>query len=248
MLGDLPPHSSDTRLRLDWPAYCMMARPVAVEPVKATQSTSMCCASALPALWPSPGTTFSTPGGSPATTASSATLSAVSGDFSDGLSTSELPLARIGPDLPGRHQQREIPRHDGADHPERLARDQRQRLARGGRDLVVHLVDRLPRTTGCSAPRPGCRSSGCRRWACPCRASRAAPAPRRARGSSRRTAAALSCAWRARGSPSTPLRKAARAEVTARSMSSWSPAATRARSLPVAGLMQSNVAPEAASR
>jgi len=44
-----------------------------------------------------------------------------------------------------------------------------------------------------------------------------------------------------------PLRNAARAEVTARLMSSLSPAATRARSLPVAGLMQSKVAPEAAS-
>ena len=44
-----------------------------------------------------------------------------------------------------------------------------------------------------------------------------------------------------------PLRNAARAAVTARLMSSVSPAATRASSLPVAGLMESNVAPEAAS-
>src|SRR5215469_10577064 len=97
MLGDLPPHSSDTRLRFDCPAYCMICLPVAVEPVKAMQSTSMCSASALPAVPPSPGTTFSTPGGMPASTASSATLTALSGDFSDGLSTSELPAASAGP-------------------------------------------------------------------------------------------------------------------------------------------------------
>ena len=46
----------------------------------------------------------------------------------------------------------------------------------------------------------------------------------------------------------TPLRNAARAQSTARLMSSSSPAATRARSLPVAGFMVSKVAPEAASR
>src|SRR5215472_4434898 len=96
MLGDLPPHSSDTRFRFDWPAYCMTCLPVAVEPVKAMQSTSMCSASALPAVGPSPGTTLNTPGGTPASTASSATLSAVRGDFSEGLSTSELPVASTG--------------------------------------------------------------------------------------------------------------------------------------------------------
>ena len=45
-----------------------------------------------------------------------------------------------------------------------------------------------------------------------------------------------------------PLRNAARAAPTARLMSSSSPAATRARSFPVAGFMESKVAPEAASR
>ena len=74
----------------------MIIRPVAVEPVKAMQSTSMCRASALPAVCPKPGTTFSTPAGTPASTASSATRSAVRGDFSEGLSTRELPAARMG--------------------------------------------------------------------------------------------------------------------------------------------------------
>ena len=68
-----------------------------MEPVKPMPSTSMCSASALPAVWPKPGTTLNTPGGRPASTASSAIASAVSGDFSEGLSTSELPAARMGP-------------------------------------------------------------------------------------------------------------------------------------------------------
>ena len=97
MLGDLPPHSSDTFLRFDCAAAVMTALPVAVEPVNAMQSTSMDEASAWPAVWPKPGTTLNTPSGRPASIASSATRSAVSGDFSEGLSTSELPLASTGP-------------------------------------------------------------------------------------------------------------------------------------------------------
>ncbi len=97
MLGDLPPHSSDTRLRFDCPAYSMISLPVRVEPVKAMPSTSMCSASALPAVWPKPGTTLNTPVGSPASEASSARRIAVSGDFSDGFRTNELPAASAGP-------------------------------------------------------------------------------------------------------------------------------------------------------
>jgi hypothetical protein len=97
MFGDLPPHSSPTFLRFDCAASCMTVLPVAVDPVNAMQSTSMCAASALPAVWPKPGTTLNTPSGKPASSASSAMRSADSGDFSEGLSTSELPAARIGP-------------------------------------------------------------------------------------------------------------------------------------------------------
>ena len=75
----------------------MTVLPVAVEPVNAMQSTSMDEASAWPAVCPKPGTTLNTPSGRPASMASSATRSAVNGDFSEGLSTSELPLASIGP-------------------------------------------------------------------------------------------------------------------------------------------------------
>ena len=61
------------------------------------QSTSMCRASALPAVWPKPGTTLKTPSGMPGLGASSAMRIAVSGDFSEGFSTSELPAASAGP-------------------------------------------------------------------------------------------------------------------------------------------------------
>ncbi|MDT4848904.1 hypothetical protein FQZ97_830100 [compost metagenome] len=96
MCGDLPPHSSQTRFRLDWPEYSMKRLPVAVEPVKAMQSTSGCSPSACPACAPSPGTTLKTPAGMPASAASSASRSAVNGDCSAGLRMTLLPAASAG--------------------------------------------------------------------------------------------------------------------------------------------------------
>jgi hypothetical protein len=69
---------------------------IAVEPVKASTSTSMCSASALPTVWPKPGNTLNTPFGMPASSASWAMRIAVSGDFSEGLRMNELPAARAG--------------------------------------------------------------------------------------------------------------------------------------------------------
>jgi len=66
--------------------------------------------------------------------------------------------------------------------------------------------------------------------------SRATRAPRVLQNRVRKAQTGFSCASRARKFAQAPLRNAARAELTARLMSSWSPAATRARSLPVAGL------------
>ena len=60
------------------------------------QSTSMCSASGEPASGPKPGTTLNTPAGMPASIASSASRNAVRGDFSLGLSTTELPAASAG--------------------------------------------------------------------------------------------------------------------------------------------------------
>src|SRR5207247_7864248 len=52
--------------------------------------------SAAPATEPGPGITFSTPGGSPASSASSPIRTAVSGVSSAGLSTTQLPAASAG--------------------------------------------------------------------------------------------------------------------------------------------------------
>ncbi len=46
-------------------------------------------------------------------------------------------------ELPAGHHQREIPRHDGRHHADRLAGDQAQLVMGRGRYLVVDLVDRL---------------------------------------------------------------------------------------------------------
>ena len=179
--------------------------------------------------------------------ASSATLSAVSGDFSDGLSTRELPLARMGPIFQaaissGKFHGTMAPttpsgsrvisasasRAVGATWSYTLsiasAYHWMQRAAPGMSIFRLSAMG-LPMSSVSSSA----SSSACSRIVAANRSS---------------TFLRLAGARFAH----TPLRKAARAEVTARSMSSWSPAATRARSLPVAGLMQSNVAPEAASR
>jgi hypothetical protein len=68
-----------------------------VEPVKATLSTSICPASAAPAVSPNPGTTLTTPSGTPAAAMSSASSSALSGVCSAGLSTTVLPVVSAGP-------------------------------------------------------------------------------------------------------------------------------------------------------
>ncbi|MNQ66011.1 hypothetical protein D3C85_804880 [compost metagenome] len=70
--------------------------PTSVEPVNTSASTSGCRPSARPACSPSPGTTFSTPGGKPASSASSARRNAENGDCSAGLSTTLLPAASAG--------------------------------------------------------------------------------------------------------------------------------------------------------
>ena len=93
--GDLPPSSSQVRLRLLAAAQPAICRPTAVEPVKATQSMSMCAASRRP-VSPAPGSTCNTPSGRPASAASAASRMAVSGDFSLGLRMTLLPAASAG--------------------------------------------------------------------------------------------------------------------------------------------------------
>jgi acyl-CoA synthetase (AMP-forming)/AMP-acid ligase II len=65
MLGDLPPNSREIRL-ISRDASPMILEPMAVEPVKDTFRTKGCVTSASPMAEPEPGSTCSTPGGSPA--------------------------------------------------------------------------------------------------------------------------------------------------------------------------------------
>ena len=95
MLADFPPSSSETRLRLPAAARTI-AWPVAVEPVKATLSTSACSASAAPTVDPLPVTMLTTPGGRSSSARSSPSRSAARLACSEGLSTTVQPAASAG--------------------------------------------------------------------------------------------------------------------------------------------------------
>ena len=88
--GLLPPSSRLTRFtRAAAPAW--IARPVAFEPVNVIASTSGWATRAAPTVSPVPWTTLNTPGGIPASSASSAMRTAVMGVCSAGLRTTLLP-------------------------------------------------------------------------------------------------------------------------------------------------------------
>ena len=95
MWGDLPPSSRVTVFRFDADIWTM-SRPVTYSPVKAILSTPGCEASAAPAVGPKPGTTFSTPSGSPASAVRRASSSEVMGVCSAGFKTTVLPQASAG--------------------------------------------------------------------------------------------------------------------------------------------------------
>ena len=95
--GLLPPSSSETALTSVSPIARSSDRPTSVDPVNAILSTPGCRASASPITAPGPVTTFSTPSGSPASAASSARRSALSGDCEAGLRTTLLPVASAAP-------------------------------------------------------------------------------------------------------------------------------------------------------
>ena len=77
-------------------AASLIARPVAADPVKLTRSTSAWSTSAAPASAPSPCTTFRTPAGTPASSASAARNDADAGVCSDGFTTEALPQKIAG--------------------------------------------------------------------------------------------------------------------------------------------------------
>ena len=94
--ADLPPSSSVTRLIVA-AAPCITRWPTSVEPVKPIFATSGCSTRRWPTTDPLPTTTFRTPSGIPASSASSPSRSVVSGVSSAGLITIVLPVASAGP-------------------------------------------------------------------------------------------------------------------------------------------------------
>ena len=94
MLAALPPSSSVSRLPVPASAR-WISLPTSVEPVKAILATPGWLTRWAP-VSPAPVTTLTTPGGSPASRTISASLSAVSGVVSAGLSTTVLPQASAG--------------------------------------------------------------------------------------------------------------------------------------------------------
>ncbi len=94
MNGDLPPSSVTEGTTLAAAAWATLM-PVGTEPVKVTWSMPGCPARAAP-VPASPGTTFSTPGGSPHSSAIRPTSSGVRGASGEGLSTTVQPAASAG--------------------------------------------------------------------------------------------------------------------------------------------------------
>ena len=86
----LPP-SSITVFARRRPAASARSRPVPAEPVNETRSTRSSSTSGIPTSGPRPWTTFSTPGGSPASRHRRPNHAAESGACSDGFSTEALP-------------------------------------------------------------------------------------------------------------------------------------------------------------
>src|SRR5690606_26763283 len=84
-----------TRLRVGAP-WAMIRAPVTLSPTNAIALIAGCSVTAFPAVSPSPFTTFSTPGGRPASRASCASLAAESGAHSAGLWTTVHPAASAG--------------------------------------------------------------------------------------------------------------------------------------------------------
>ena len=95
--GLLPPSSSVTGFGPCSAQAAMIAAPVRVEPVKVILAMRGCRLSASPVTRPSPCTMLKMPGGTPASTASSARRSTENGVSSEGLSTTALPAASAAP-------------------------------------------------------------------------------------------------------------------------------------------------------
>ena len=95
MLALLPPSSRVSRLT--WRAQpAMICWPTSVDPVKTILRTAGWSTSRCPTTLPLPGSTWNTPSGRPASSASSPIRIAVSGVASAGLATTAQPAASAG--------------------------------------------------------------------------------------------------------------------------------------------------------
>jgi len=98
MNGALPPSSNESFLTVV--AHCAMSSlPTAVEPVKLSLRTSRLLVNSAPMGLESPVTTDTTPGGTPARSASTHMASAENGVSSEGLITMVQPAASAGATL-----------------------------------------------------------------------------------------------------------------------------------------------------
>ena len=164
-----------------------------------------------------------------------------------GLEDDAVARRERGTELPRGHHQGEVPRHDRADDAERLADDRDVRVG-PGRARSRRRPCRSPRRTRrCTPWRAARRRSSRRESACPCRSSRAAQAPRRARTSAPRASGGRACASSGRGAT----RRRTRRRRAPRPRRGRRPPCRRRRPVattsPVIGLTQSNVSPETAS-
>ncbi len=129
-------------------------------------------------------------------------------------------------ELPGGHQQREVPGDDLAGDAERPRRRAEARVARACRPSR--------RSRRSARPRAGCRRRATRGSACRCRATRAPRARARAPGSRARCGRGTSRA-RARAGRARPTRRRERAADTAASTSAGPASATSASAVAVEG-------------
>lgn len=95
--GLFPPSSRVTFFRLLPAAAFITCLPTTVLPVKLIFPIPICALIAAPATDPRPVTTFSTPGGNPASAARRAMKRDVRGAISEGLKTIAFPVASAGP-------------------------------------------------------------------------------------------------------------------------------------------------------
>ena len=98
-LTDFPPSSRKVRFTVAAPASTTR-RPVTVDPVNATMSTSGDVVSTSPVRWSADGTTLTTPGGMSVCSATSRPMRvAFHGVSGAGFTTQVLPMASSGPSL-----------------------------------------------------------------------------------------------------------------------------------------------------